>query len=1342
MNDGVDMSDGRGVNDSSGALNRLIDLCLRERLVVCLLALMLAGWGLAVAPFDWELGAVRDPVAVDAIPNLGENQQIVFAEWPGRSPRDVEDQVTYALSSALMGVAGVRDVRSLSMFGFASVSVIFDEDVEFYWSRTRLLEKLGSLGPDTLPAGVQPALGPDATALGQIFWYTLEGRTPDGQPVGGWDLHELRSVQDWMLRFGLLSAEGIAEVASIGGFTREYQVEVDPDALRVHGVTLDQVVMAVQDSNLDVGAGTTEINRVEYLVRGVGLVQSIEDIEQAPVRSGPDQIPVRVKDVARVILGPGLRRGALDVGGVEAVGGVVTVREGFNPRQAIANVKARIDEVSRALPSRAVVNWEKTDADQVAAFAGRQGLPDYARDEATQSQWRQWLRANADDAPPWLSISQLTVVPFYDRTQLIDETLGTLSDALLQQLLVTLVVILVMLAHLRAALAVGLMLPMAVLMAFIAMKGFGVEANIVALAGIAIAIGTIVDMGIIITENALQQQRLHPDRPHLENLRRATGEVASAVVTAIATTVISFLPVFVMTGAEGKLFAPLAYTKTFVLLASVLLALTLVPVVLYWLLRPRRAQTSGVTPLMWAGLAGGLFVLGLYNGWLWVVLVSLLPAAIAWWRWRGRYHPMLPLWREQIFTHMPEVVSARLALLPVILVVALVVIVLTGVWEPLGPAAGSVRNLLFIALLFGGVLGLFIVFIRFYVPMLSWCLAHKKLFLSLPLLLIALGLNIWLGFDRVFSAVPNTLAKVGISEQSVRSSRPWSAAAHTFPGLGREFMPALDEGSFLWMPSTMPHASITEVLEVMSEQGRAIAAIPEVESVVGKAGRAETPLDPAPLSMLETVVNYKSEFRSDSSGRRVNFRYDRRAGEFVRDDKGELIPDRRGRPYRQWRDHIQGPDDIWREIVQAARMPGSTLAPKLQPIETRQLMLQTGMRAAMGVKVQAPDLDSLEEAALQMEEAVRGAPGVSSGTVNADRVVGKPWLEIHVDRRAAARYGLSVADVQRHINAAIGGAEVSRTLEGRERYIVRVRYQRERRQDPEQMARVLVATPDGAQIPLEQVAEIRYLRGPQMIRTENTFLTAYVTFGGQPGWAEVDVVEAVREYLEELSNSGELSLPSGVSYSFAGSYEHQVRAAQTLALVIPLSLGLILLLLYLRFRAVSTALIVFSGVAVAWAGGFVMIWLYGQEWFGNFSLLGVNMRELFQLQPINLSVAVWVGFLALFGIAVDDGVVMATYLKQKFDGAHLSASAARTVDKVRALTVAAASRRVRPCLMTSATTILALLPVLTATGRGADLMIPMAIPTVGGLTFVLLSMFVVPVLYCWKEEAKAVSETG
>jgi Cu(I)/Ag(I) efflux system membrane protein CusA/SilA len=646
---------------------------------------------------------------------------------------------------------------------------------------------------------------------------------------------------------------------------------------------------------------------------------------------------------------------------------------------------------------------------------------------------------------------------------------------------------------------------------------------------------------------------------------------------------------------------------------------------------------------------------------------------------------------------------------------------LTTYWEPLGPERGFVRNFIFVAVMIGGLLGFFMFFQRIYSRLLRWCLRHKAAFLSIPLALIIIGGMVWLGFPTMFGWLPASAMK----------SPPAQVLAHKFPGLGKEFMPPLDEGSFLWMPTTMTHASIGEALDILEKQDMAFESIPEIESAVGKLGRAETPLDPAPISMIETVINYKPEYKTDKDGRRINFRYDSKADEFVRDAGGELIPDPNGRPFRQWRDHIRTPDDIWDEIVKAAKMPGTTSAPKLQPIAARIVMLQSGMRAPMGVKVKGPDLDTIEKVGLQIERFLKEIPSVEPAAVVADRIVGKPYLEIHPDRKALARYGVPIRKFQDVIEIAIGGRKIMTTVEGRERFPVRVRYQRELRDSVEAMEKILVPGKGGQQIPITELAEIRYIRGPQVIKSEDTFLVGYVVFDMKPGYAEVNVVEQCQAYLQSKIDSGEFSLPRGVSYKFAGSYENQLRAAKTLAIILPLALFVIFMIIYFQFKSVSTTLLVFSGIFVAWCGGFLLIWLYGQPWFLNFSLFGVEMRTLFQIHTINMSVAVWVGFLALFGIATDNGVIQSAYLGQVFRERK-----PKTKDEIRDATVIAAERRVRPCLMTSATTILALVPVLTSVGRGSDVMVPMAIPSFGGMLVVLISIFVVPVLYCWLEELK------
>ncbi len=1310
-------------------LSFLIEFCLRNPVIVVLGVVFLVGAGLFVAPFDWKLGGMeRSPIPVDAIPDIGENQQIVFTEWPGRSPQDVEDQVTYPLTSSLLGVPGVKTVRCQSMFGFSTIYVIFKEDVDFYWSRSRILEKLSSLPSGTLPAGVQPALGPDATALGQVFWYTIEGRDKAGNPTGGWDLDELRSAQDWYVRYGLLGAEGVSEVASVGGFVREYQIDVDPDAMRAHGVSLNEVFAAVKLANVDVGARTIEINSAEYVVRGLGFIENLEDIGDSVIKVN-DNVPIYVKNVAKVSMGPALRRGLLDKEGAEAVGGVVVVRHGSNPLAAIDNVKRKVAELAPGMPAKT--------------------LPDG-------------------------TVSQLSIIPFYDRSGLIHETLDTLNTALAEEIMIAAIVVLVMVMHLRSSILITGLVPLAVLMCFGGMKLLGIDANIVALSGIAIAIGTMVDMGIVMCENILKRLeeaasdersaghcsaealtgdsgRAMPGAPaqgegRLRVVLSASREVGGAALAAVLTTVVSFLPVFTMEAAEGKLFKPLAWTTILSLLASAFLALTVVPPLARCLL------AGGVRGLklrwiVYGALAGAGVLVALLTGW---TLLGIILTAFAAYQVAAEWLPLT------VTQWAPRIANAGAAFA--------VIVALARHWLPLGPERGVSVNVIFVAGLIAGLLLFVFCFQSAYRRILSVCLRFKIVFLMVPVSVVALGATIWLGFERTFGWLPAGL----------RRSGPAVKAAHVFPGLGKEFMPSLDEGSYLYMPTTMPHASIGEALDVIRKQDIAISRIPEVESAVGKLGRAESPLDPAPISMIETIINYRPEFLLDERGHRLTFRFDAGAtdefrneagdpapapdgeayvvrGRFERDAGGALIPDDKGAPFRLWRPAlepglnegraawkgIQRPDDIWDEIVKAAQIPGTTSAPKLQPIAARLVMLQSGMRAPMGVKIKGPDLETIESVGLQIERLLKEVPSVKASAVIADRIVGKPYLEIDIDRQAIARYGIKLAQVQEVIEVAIGGKRVTTTVEGRERYPVRVRYLRELRDSAESLERILVPSPTGAQIPLAQLATINYARGPQMIKSEDTFLVGYVLFDMEAGLAEVDVVEAVDAWLKRKIESGGLEIPAGVSYSFAGSYENQARSEKRLMVVLPLALFLIFGILYLQFRSTANALLVFSGVAVAWAGGFLLLWLYGQPGFLDVDLLGVNLRELFQVRPFNLSVAVWVGFLALFGIASDDGVIMTTFLNQSFAGRE-----PKSVNEIRAAVIEAGLRRVRPCLMTSATTILALIPVLCSSGRGSDIMVPMAIPTFGGMAVVIISMFVVPTLYCVVKEFALRSRLG
>ncbi|NQT36940.1 MAG: efflux RND transporter permease subunit [Planctomycetes bacterium] len=1284
-----------------GMIDTVIRFCLENKLIVALVLLVIVGWGMMVMPFDYDPGWFpRDPVPVDAIPDIGENQQIVFTKWMGRSPEDVEDQITYPLTVSLMGVPGVKTIRSYSYLGFSSICVVFDEDVEFYWSRSRILERL-SVAQKDLPAEVTPALGPDATSLGQVFWYTLEGCDVEtGEPTGGWDLDELRTTQDWNVRYALQSAKGVSEVASVGGFALEYQIDVDPDAMRANHVTLSEIYSAVRKSNIDVGARTIEINKVEYVIRGVGFIRKVEDLEDTVIKS-VDNVPIYIRQIAKVSKGPAFRRGALDKSGAEAVGGVVVVRHGENPLEVIKNVQAKIDEIAPGLP-------RKTLAD------GR--------------------------------VSQITVVPFYDRTTLIRETLGTLETALSEEILVTIIVVLVMVMHMRSSLLISGLLPLAVAMAFIGMKVFGVDSNIMSLSGIAIAIGTMVDMGVILCENILKHlDEADPDERPMEVIFRATSEVARPVLTAILTTVISFLPVFVMIGAEGKLFKPLAYTKTFALLASVIVALTLIPPVAHLLfsfrIDRRRARFVVAQLVIVAGIAGGwwiapwvglvLLILGLYLN-----VRDYLPASLAPW--------------------VPRAANVG--------AIVFVLVVLTRHWMPLGVDEGMVRNIVFITTLIGSLLAGFLLFMHFYAPLLRFFLAHKLLFYCFPVTSCLLGLVVWQGFETIFGFVPATAERCGIAERDVRGNAIWTWAKHEFPGMGKEFMPSLDEGSYLLMPSTMPHASIGESMDALRKQDMAVQALPEIDLLVGKIGRVESPLDPAPVAMVETIINYKPEYLHDNDGRRLTFRFDAESvdwfrdlagdplpapdgkpykvrGTFVRDDDGHLIPDPAGRPFRLWRPPLElelnedreeawpgvrNSNDIWKLIERAAKVPGSTSASKLQPIAARIVMLQSGVRAAMAVRIRGDKLEDIERVALAVQEYLKEVPGVEPAAVNADHIVGKPYLEIEIDRQAIGRYGVSIRDVQDVIETAIGGQTITTTIEGRKRFPVRVRYQRELRDSIESLGRVLIAAKDGTQVPLEELAEIRFKRGPGVIKSEDTRLVGYVTFDKKDGFAEVDLVEACREYLDAKIRDGQLVLPAGVERpAFIGSYENQVRSEKTLLVVVPLALFLIFIILYLQFRAVSTTLLIFMGVFVACSGGFILLWLYGTPWFLDFDVFGQSMRELFQVRQYNLSVAVWVGFIALLGIATDDGVIVASYLDQSF-----ARKKPTSIKEIREATVGAGQRRIRPCLMTTATTILALIPVLTSTGRGSDVMVPMAIPSFGGMSIELMTLFFVPVSYC------------
>jgi Cu(I)/Ag(I) efflux system membrane protein CusA/SilA len=873
--------------------------------------------------------------------------------------------------------------------------------------------------------------------------------------------------------------------------------------------------------------------------------------------------------------------------------------------------------------------------------------------------------------------------------------------------------------NLRASILITSLLPLGVLITFIMMKQFGVDANIVALSGIAIAIGVMVDVGVVFTENIIQHLELPKNLgkrgKELANvIYEGASEVVSAVVTALFTTIVSFLPIFAMQAAEGKLFTPLAFTKTFAMLAALLIGLLFIPTFAYFVFSIR--FDKGRMSKIWNGIliSGGLFLVIFYGSYLSLALVLFGINNLLSYKW-------------------PEDKRSYVNVINIVITLFVVVYFIASVWMPLGVQNSFVGNLLFVSATVGIILLALILIIKYYTRMLNWSLANKWQFLSLPIVIVFFGMMSWLGFSKLFNFLPD----------SAKSTTTWAAISNDFPGIGKEFIPSLNEGSFLLMPSTMPHSGIEENVDVIRKLDRNLNAIPEVDISVGKWGRVNSALDPAPVSMYENVINYLPEYKVDVDGHKMRFKVDHENAFVLKDGStykytedefrsiktDDLIEDKDGEYFRQWREHIQSPDDIWKDILAHSKIPGLTSAPKLQPIETRLIMLATGMRAPMGIKVFGPDLETIEKVGYAIESILKEIPSVESSAVFADRVVGKPYLEIEIKRDAIARYGLTIEDMQTVIGTAIGGMQLTTTVEGRERFPVRVRYAREYRDNPDDLRKVLIPTPDGVQVPLEELAEMHYQRGPQVIKSEDTFLVSYVIFDKKIGFAEVDVVEDAQALLNAKIKSGEFVLPAGVSYRFTGNYENQVRATKRLMLVVPISLLIIFLILYMQFKSVITTSMIFSGLIVAFSGGFIMLWLYSQPGFLDFSVGGINIRDLFQVHTVNLSVAVWVGFIALFGVATDDGVLMGTYLKQLFEKEK-----PQTIVKVRETVVLAASKRVRPAVLTTATTIIALIPVLTSQGKGSDIMGPMAIPLFGGMLIEVMTMFIMPVLYSmWQE---------
>ena len=1187
-------------------VNAVIRWCLKNPFLMTLIVI-----GTCVGGY---FALVRTPV--DAIPDIGEKQVIVYADWPGRSPQDVDDQVTFPLTTSLTGTPGVKTIRSMSGFGFSMVFAIFRDDVDYYWARSRVLERM-NVAQQRLPAGVVPVLGPDATALGQIYWYTVEGE--------GFDLAELRSIQDWYVRYQLNAVEGVSEVASIGGFVKQYQIDLNPDKLRAHRVTLMEVYEAVSRSNIDVGAKAVENNGVEFFIRGVGFVKTVEDLERIVIRE-EGGAPITLRNVATVQLGPDFRRGALDKAGVEAVGGVVLMRYGENPRAVMERVKAKIAQIEPGLPS-------KTLADG--------------------------------------SVTRVRIVPFYDRTTIVNETIDTLKQALTEEALLASLVILFFLLHLRTTVTVLATLPLAVALTFILMYLFGIGSNVMSLAGLAIAIGDVADMGIIMSENiyrriasATEQEKR--EKGHFGIVFEGAAEVGGAILTAVSNTIVSFIPVFFLTDQEGKLFQPLAFTKTFAIGSSVVLAITVVPFLCYLLFRPVRWRRQ-IVAAMAIGV-GVLAALATHMAFMWGLASGhgegwLISAAVG----VGVALCVVRMTKEQFLPLEKNRVSRGIA--------------------------------------------------RVYVPALDWVLAHKKTFLIAPVLILIAGLSVWLGIGTTLypiEAVVNLVAEPDIDLAELRWQRvrepdggarlrlAWSKEAaargeviregRILPGLGREFMPPLDEGSFLYMPSLLPQGSLSEAIQVNSTQDLAISSVPEVESVVGKIGRAESALDPAPIGMMESIIILKPEDQWRTS--KVDRVFSDWPG-FIRAPLAWIWPEER---------RITK-SEILAELQEKTAIPG-VLPTFLQPIQTRLVMLQTGFRAMMGVKIYGSDLREIERIGLQIEQLLREVPGATD--IVADRIVGKPYIQIDIDRDRIGRYGVNIRDVQDVIEMGLGGMNLMESVEGRERYPIRIRLARDFREDSEAIQRISVPTSTGAQVPLAQLASITTVLGPQEIKGERGLLVGYVTMNTRDR-DEVSVVNDAEALLQQALQDGRLTLPSGYYWEWSGQFENQVRATARMRILVPITLFIMFVMLYLGFRRWWIAPVIFFGVLVSASGGFIMLSLW----------------------DVNLSVAVWVGFLVLFGVVDDDGVVVATYLEGVFKDRQFE-----SIAELRAAVREACLKRIRPCLMTIATTVFGLMPIFWATGRGSDVMQPMAIPCVGGMAVSLITLFIVPCMFSAVEEWK------
>ncbi len=1027
-------------------LQKIIEWSVNNRFMVIIASVLLLAGGTYIM--------YQTPM--DAIPDLSDVQVIVFTEYPGQAPQVVEDQVTYPLTTTMMSVPNSKVVRGYSFFGLSFIYIIFEDNTDMYWARSRVLEYLNT-AKDNLPEGVTPTLGPDATGVGWVYEYVLDGGDQ-------YDLQELRSIQDWFLKYELLSVDGVAEVASVGGHVKQYQVEVDPDKLVAYDIPLSKVKMAIKRSNNDVGGRIFEMGETEFMVRGKGYIQNISNIEAVPVGVDKNGTPVTIKNVANVNLGPDLRRGVADWNGEgETVGGVVVMRYGENALETINNVKSKLAELESGLPEG------------------------------------------------------VTVKTAYDRSSLINRAIAFLEDKLLEESLVVALIVIIFLLHFRSSLVAIISLPIGILAAFIIMYFQGINANIMSLSGIAIALGAMVDAAIVMVENAHKHlERDKGKKGHWRIIIDASKEVGPALFFSLLIITVSFLPIFALQGQEGRLFKPLAFTKTYAMAAAALLSVTLVPVLMGYLIR-------------------------------------------------GKIKP-----------------------------------------EHKNPVN---RFLIWI-----------------YRPVINFVLRFK-----------------W----------TTVIASVVILALTVFPLRQ----------LGSEFMPPIEEGDLLYMPTTDPGLSITKAKELLQQTDKIIAGFPEVKSVFGKAGRARTSTDPAPLSMFETIIQLK--------------------------------------PEEEWREGMTV-DKLKQEMDQAIKIPGLTNAWTM-PIKTRIDMLSTGIKTPIGIKVSGPDLQELSDLSQDIASIVRDVPGTLS--VFSDKTTGGNYLDFNINREEASRYGLTTGDVQDVIQSAIGGMNITETVEGRERYPINVRYAREHRENLTDLKRVLIPTPTGARIPLEYVADLEFQKNAPVIKTEDARYSS---------WIYVDLTTSdLGSYVNRARQTvnNQLDLPQGYSLSWSGQYEYMERAKKRLQIVVPITLLIIFLLLYFNFKNLQESLIVLLTLPFSLVGSFWLLYLLGY----------------------NLSVAVGVGAIALAGVAAEIGVIMLTYLDNAYNERKYH-DRMNNLDDLKAAVLEGSAQRIRPIFMTVCAITGGLLPIMWGLGTGATVMKRIAAPMVGGMiSATLLSLIVIPVIYyLWK----------